>query len=304
MRSIRRGLLAALLVLPACGDGAGPAPPAVQTEYVTRRRPWAPGERDAAIARILRTRQLTLPYAGDVSDYIGFLLDPDSAVELVPNPALNPSLVSPFGPAYSLNATRVPGTGWTAAGVDIRIVNNNQAPPDTLDWLGWFWWNDADSTRKGFVFVVSRNTTVAATGVNTTAFDASGAKAGAGGGESQGATLWLANGWVRRNTASVTQNFAFTGATTVTSGPFLGGTQQIAFMSGVLDSVRMDRVLGSGTPNPQYASATFSFIGSIRLTCIFPTPCTTNVPLMAAAARRGPLPDSLRSRLPWAAPPR
>lgn len=302
-RTFPRGLLAAILILvPACADdGTGPSTPDPATEFVTMRRPWRPGERDSVIERVLRTRQLTLPYAGDVSDYIAFLLDPDSAVELVPNPALDPALVSPFGPAFSLGHALVPGGGWSAAGLDIRIVNNNQSPPDSLDWLGWFWWNDADSSQKGFVFISSRNTTVGATSVNTTTFDAAGGKSGAGGGEIQGATLWLGNGWTRRNTASVTLNFSFFGTSTVTTGPFLGGTQQIAFMSGVLDSVRLSRVAGTGNPSTQYASTSFTFIGSLRLTCIFPTPCTTNNAQLAAAARQGPLPDSLRARLPWAA---
>ncbi len=243
---------------------------------------------------------MSLPYAGDVSDYIGFMLDQDSAVELVPNPAVSPSVASPFGPAYSLGRLQVPGTGWSAAGIDVRSINNSQSPPDTLDWLGWFWWNNADSTQKGFVFIATRNTTVAATTVNTTSFDAAGAKSGAGGGEARAGTIWLANGWVRRNTASVTQNISFSPVTTVTTGPFLGGTQQTAFMSGVLDSVRLDRVSGSGTPTPQYASATFSLVGSLRLTCIFPSPCTTNVPLIAAAARGGVAPDGPGARWPGA----
>jgi len=288
---LRAGLAAALAALAACSDDTGPGTPSVQTEYVTVRRAWRPGERDSLIARIQRTRQLDFPYAGDMSDYADALIPTDSAIEIVPNPALAPSAVhGPFTPSYSVTGVRVPGSGWTAAGVDVQIINTSVTPRDTLNWLGWFWWNNADSTQKGYIFIATANNTVAATSVNTTTFDASYGKSGAGGGEARGSppgnTYWLANGWTRRNTASVTSNFNFGGASTVTSGPFLGGTQQTIIVAGVIDSVRMDRQSGTGTPVTQYASLSTNFTFGVRLTCVFPSPCTTNALRMALRARR------------------
>jgi hypothetical protein len=290
-RATRWTLALAALLAPACDDGTGPGTRPPQTEFVTVRRAWLPGERDSLIARIQRTRQLSLPYAGDLSDYADQLIPADSAVEIVANPALAPSVGGPFSPTFSVTGVRVPGTGWTTAGLDVLMVDNTQSPPDTLSWLGWFWWNNADSTQKGYVFVATKANTVAATTVNTTSFDASFQKTGAGGGEvlgmPPGNTYWQANGWTRRNTVSVTNNFAFGGTSTVTSGPFQGGTQQTRLMFGVIDSVRLDRQSGTGTPTTKYASITLSWVGSLALTCVFPTPCTTNALRMALARRGG-----------------
>ena len=292
MNRALRGTLAALALLAlGCDDGTGPGTPTVQTEYVTVRRAWLPGERDTLIARIQSSRQLSLPYVGDLSDYAAEFLPADSAVEIVPNPALAPAARGLFTPSFSVSGVRVPGTGWTAAGVDVQIINTSVTPRDTLNWLGWFWWNNADTTQKGYVFIATPNNTVGATAVNTTSFDASYAKTGAGGGEARGQppgnTYWQANGWTRRNTASVTSNFNFGGTSTVTSGPFLGGTQQTIIMAGVLDSVRMDRISGTLTPTTQYASLSTGFTIGIRLTCVFPSPCTTNALRMALSARPG-----------------
>ncbi len=293
-------LLAAPLAAACGGDGSGlGTADTVVTEYVTVRRAWNPGERDSLIARIIANRTWTFPYVGDISDQAPLILDPDSAVVLVRNPALP---APPPGPSGAPGALRVPGAGWTTAGVDSRIIDNSQSPPDTTDYLGFLWSNDADDTWKGFVFAAAPGTTVAATVVNTTPFDAGGHNSGAGGGEFRLAaptTYWEARGWVRRNTVSVTANFAFGGATTVTTGPFLGGTQQTAFMSGQLDSVRLDRITGTFGTNPQYASASFTFVGSIRLVCVFPTPCTTNALRAAAAAREARMTPALRAELPW-----
>lgn len=271
------------------GSGRSSGGRGAADEYVTVRRAWLPGERDSLIARIQRTRQLDLPYVGDLSDYAADLIPADSAVEIVPNPAVHPAYATPFGAIQSV--THVPGTGWTTVGIDTRLINTDPTPDDTLRWLGWLWFRTADSTNKGFVYAFRAPTsnTIAATVVNTTAFDAAFGKTGAGGGEISGAppaslTYWQANGWVRRNTMSVTLNFAFGGATPVTTGPYLGGTRQTSLMSGVLSSVRLDRVTGTALPATQYASVTLTFVGGARLVCVFPTPCTTNT-LMAPQVR-------------------
>lgn len=275
MRPSLAALLAVACVAAACSrDATEPLPPE-ETEWVSRQRPWLPGERDSLIDYIIRTRQLALPYVGDLSDYAPFLLHPDYKVELVPNPVLAARRATSIPGVMALGAS-VPGTGWTTAGVDIRTINNAQSPPDTLDLLGWFWWRDTDSTQKGFVFIATAANTVGATTVNTPAFDASGAQSGAGGGEVQGGTFWQANGWTRRNQARVTLNLAIGAVTTVTTGPFLGGTTQVTLMAGNVDSVRLDRMAGTGLPVTQYASASWGLVGGVRLTCVFPVPCSTN----------------------------
>ncbi len=284
-----------LLLAAACADLSTPEPPdpGVATEYVTRRRAWLPAERDSLVARIVRTRQFSLPYVGDLSDYADVLLPADSAVEIVlaPRPI---DVASPFGAVQAV--PHVPGTGWSTVGLDIKLINTDPVPDDTVRWLGWLWFRTADSTNKGFVFAhrAPTSNTIPATFVNTSVFDAAFGKAGAGGGEISGAppaslTFWQADGWVRRNTMSMTLNFAF-GGSTVTTGPYTGGTQAFALMSGVLDSVRLDRVSGSAAPATQYASVTLTWVGGVRLVCVFPSPCTTNAlmdPRVRAWASRG-----------------
>jgi len=282
-------LLLVAVALGACTEVPdAPAPAAVQTAFVTVRRAWFPGERDSMIAHIVASRALSFPYVGDLSDNANEIFRTDSVDAIVPNPDLAPAATAPLGLSA---APMVPGTGWTTAGVDVRIINTTPTPDDTVRWLGWFWYNSTTNTQKGyaFAFVQLPATTVAATSVNTTTFDAAFGKSGAGGGEvtgnPPGNTYWQANGWTRRNTLSVTASLALGGTSTVTTGPFLGGTQQTLLMSGVLDSVRLDRVSGSGTPVTQYASITLNLVGSIRYSCTFPSPCTTNVLLLDPSVR-------------------
>lgn len=283
MRRHRWVVLAAAALAGGC-DGTSPAPLGPQTEFITARRPWLPGERDAMIARIVRTRQLALPYVGDLSDNAVDLLPLDSVTEIVANPLWVSSSVSAgYRPAFGLTGLHVPGTGWTTVGLDIHTVNNNQGA-DTFDWLGALWYNNADSTWKGIILAAGGGTTLAATTVNTTAFDAANAKSGAGGGEfrfSDG-TTWLANGTGTPNQFSVGLSFFFGTLTTVTTGPYLGGTSRTGLMSITINNVGLTRVAGSGTPTTQTASVS-GFVGAVQLTCVFPSPCTTNVPIMAAS---------------------
>lgn len=282
----RRGWLALVVALPLAGCGEDPVPAGPQTEFVTARRPWLPGERDSMIARIVRTRQLALPYVGDLSDNAGELLPLDSVTEIVANPLwVSASYRSPLGPSFALTGLRVPGTGWTTFGLDIRTVNNNQGA-DTFDWLGAIWFSNADSTWKGIILAAGAGTTLPATTVNTTNFDAANAKIGAGGGEFRfsNATTWLANGSGAPNQFSVALSLWFGAVTTVTTGPYLGGTSRTGLMSININNVGLTRVSGAGAPATQTASVS-GFVGAVQLICVFPSPCTTNVPIMAASRK-------------------
>ena len=302
------GLHRVLLLLPlalapaACSDEQVSEPP---TEFIVQRRAWLPGERDSLIARIIATRGLNIPYVGDVSDNAGSFFRADSMDEIVANPAYVPAArTSPFGPTFSLHGVRVPGTGWTSSALDIHIVNADQGN-DTFDWLGVFWFNQTETDWMGFILAATANATLPQTQVNTTAFDAAEARSGVGGGEGRASTgtVWTANGTGSPNRFRVTASAGVGAATTVTTGPYLGGTQQSMNMTMNIAGVGMTRVLGSGTPLTQTASLSGTITGT-KFDCLFPTPCTTNVPLIQAAARRGAVPDSLMAHLPWRNTPR
>lgn len=275
------------------------APPAATTEFITQQRAWLPGERDSLVARALRTGQFDFLWLS-LSDDIDAILPLDSVWEIVPNPDWAGPVASMFRPVYNQRGTRVPGTGWTTFGMDIHTVNTQQSN-DTYDFLGAMWANNADSTWKGLVLAAAAGTTVGATTVNTTAFDAANQKTGAGAGEAKvtgGTTIWLANGTGSPNQFSVGFSFGLGGTTTVTSGPYLGGTRRTLLMNININNVGMTRSFGTQAPATQTASLSGWMVG-VQYSCIFPTPCTTNVPGLAAAARRGPLPDSLRALLPF-----
>ena len=299
---MRRLALVAVLTLPLAACDSGNSAMVPTTEFITQRRAWLPGERDSLIARIIVTRALSIPYVGDMSDYASSFYSLDSLDEVVPNPAFSVAAgLSPFGPTFSLSGLRVPGAGWTSSAIDVHVVNANQAN-DTFDRLGVFWVNQGEPMWKGFVIAATANTTFPATTVNTTNFDLNNAKVGVGAGEGRfsTATVWTANGTGAPNQFSVSSSAAVGGTATITTGPFLGGTQQSMNMTMNINNVGMTRVLGAGAPATQTASLSGNVTGT-KFVCLFPTPCTTNVPVIAAAVRHGLLPDSLRSQLPWTA---
>lgn len=299
---MRRLALLAVLALPlaACDSDTGAMKPT--TEFITRRRAWLPGERDSLIARIIATRALSIPYVGDMSDYASSFYSLDSVDEVVSNPAFSAAAgLSPFGPTFALSGLRVPGAGWTSSAIDVNIVNAQQAN-DTFDWLGVFWVNQGEPMWKGFIIAATANTTFPATTVNTTTFDLNNAKIGVGAGEGRfsTATVWTANGTGAPNQFSVSSSAGAGGTGTITTGPFLGGTQQSLNMTMNINNVGMTRVLGAGAPATQTASLSGNVTGT-KFVCLFPSPCTTNVPVIAAAARRGLVADSLLAKLPWMA---
>jgi hypothetical protein len=160
-----------------------------------------------------------------------------------------------------------------------------------------FWSNPAEQTWKGLVIAATNTNTVPATSVRTNTFDAGGAKSGAGGGEARQSLgqYWEANGTGSppNNQITITAS-AFGAPQTVTSGPFTGGTAAFGFMSGRMRNIFMVGVLPSGSP-PAAINVDLDFLGTsgsnpplgaIKLTCVFPTPCTTAALAQLVAERR------------------
>ena len=289
-------LVGALATAASCSDAAAPQEEDPPAQYVSVRRAWLPGERDSAIARVMRGGGL-----GPFSSLAPFVFaDPDSYTTIAPNPLYHPSA----GLSFDVVGTRAPqfAASWLITGMDIRIIDNSQSPPDTTDWLGVFWSNTSppaappdESTWKGFVYAASALTTVANTAVNTTAFDASGGKSGAGGGEVRQSTgeYWEGNSGTIRITSGT-----YGAATPVASGPYTGGTTASGLMQGRMLNIGMPRVLPSpGTAITVDFDFRFTAIDAVQLTCIFPSPCTGQAARVLLAARReGRLSAALMAR--------
>lgn len=284
-------LVGALGTAASCSDAAAPQEEDPPAQYVSVRRAWLPGERNSAIAQVVRGGGL-----GPFSSLAPIVFaDPDSYTTIAPNPLYHPAADLSF----DVVGTRAPqfAASWLITGMDIRIVDNSQSPPDTTDWLGAFWSNTSppaappdESTWKGFVYAASALPTIASTTVNTAAFDASGGKSGAGGGEARQSTgeYWEGNSGTIRITSGT-----YGAATPVASGPYTGGTTASGLMQGRMLNIGMPRVL----PSPGTAiTVDFSFqgapgsanppINAVQLTCIFPSPCTGQAARVLLAARR------------------
>lgn len=275
-------LAAAVLVTQSCGDSSSKTTTFVP-QYITMRRAWLPGERDSLVARLKRTHQLTIPGVGDLSDYADSLLPTDSAIETIPNPAYtgaSGSRLGPTGIAGAPGAVMIPGTGWTTLVIQIQTINKAQTPNDTINRTGVLWYNNTDSTWVGFLFAATISTSLSNQTLNTTSYDNSGAKSGAGGGEVQTSTspstIWLANGGQTPNTMSISSINYFGSGSTVTSGPYTGGTERIGFTGSVsLNNIRLTRTQGTGTPTTQTISFSSNFLWAADFVCVFPTPCTS-----------------------------
>ena len=288
-----RALLLALLLAGGAGASCSSdttAPVDTPAQYIAVKRAWRPGERDSVTQFILATGawgQFSALAAQSVPQW-------DSAVDVIVNPAWSASVV-PSGlqlaPAFSAT--------WGTAGIDLRIVFDTvvggTVQKDSLNWKMLYWWNPADSTWKGYVVNATTATTFAYVTLNTTAFDASGAHSGAGGGEARLAdgTYWEANGGQWR----ITSNGSYGGMSVIASGPFKGGNILTGLMGGRLNAVTMPRIMGTTAPTTQ--NITFDFSGTIyaqRMFCYF-TPVTppsgysqctgTAIAALIAAARSG-----------------
>jgi len=246
-------------------------------QLITVRRAWLPGERAAAVAAF-QANHTTVPYVGDLSDLAPSLFDPDSVTVIIANP-LYPAPQTPgmpLAPAFA--------TGWGAIGVDIFVQGKTSTPWDTLSWLGVMWWNPADTTWKGWTIRATTATTYSLYNVSTSAFDASNGTTGAGGGEAQQSTgtYWEANS----GRIQISYNAGCGTTTTIPSGVWKGGTTTPCTFGGRLVTLTMPRVTGTTAPATQTINFDFRTVriqGS-RITCVFPTPCTS-VGVSAAIAR-------------------
>jgi hypothetical protein len=244
---------------------------------ITVKRAWLPGERAAAIAAF-QSNHTPLPYVGDLSDLAPSLLDPDSVTVIVSNPLL-PSASQPGmsrAPAFA--------AGWGAIGIDIFVQGKTSTPWDTLSWLGVMWWNPADTTWKGWTIRATTANTYNLYNVSTSAFDASGGTTGAGGGEAQQSTgtYWQANS----GRIQISYNAGCGTTTTIASGVWKGGTKRPCTFGGRLVTLTMPRLAGTTAPATQTINFDFrtARISGSRITCVFPTPCTS-VGVAAAIAR-------------------
>lgn len=293
---LRVRLLAAVLplgggaALVACTDDVG-YPPA---EYIAVRRAWAPGERAALIQRITTNHEYVFPYVGDISDLAPQLYaDVDSVTVLIRNPAVSPSLTGPpmsaamMGPAQAMFSAT-----WNFIALKITTINNNATPKDTLFWHLALWADPANAGDHGFAIAFSRTNTFNYSPIDQIAFDAGSGKVGSAAGEFHlsTATLWTDQGGQgncqgqcgagRYQVTSQTYPGAFS---TITTGPYLGGQSRTGTAFGqVLDS-RVTRLAGAENPTDFTVSFDYRVAGlpSTEILCVFPSPCTTNVPLIA-----------------------
>ncbi len=263
-------LAACMAGLAACDDPAEP-PVDEPSAFISMKRAWLPGERQATIDAIVAGGGFG-PYS-DLAPVI--YADPDSVVVIVANPDFS---VRAAGQNLLVLEPRFDAS-WNISGMDIRLIDDTQAPSDTTDWTGVFWSNPTEATWNGFVFAATATNTFAPVAVSTTAFDASFGKSGAGGGENRQSTgaYWEANGPTSPAINTIQMNaVTFTGTpTTVTSGPYSGGTQRNGTFQGRLKRVEMTRVLGTDLPATFEVDLDFrtTAIQGVELICQFPSPC-------------------------------
>lgn len=283
---MNRHLRSALLVLAAAGCSTEPEVEAPQ-QFVIVRRAWAPGERQATIDQVKTTGALAFAsfYASTI------FADPDSVSVMMPNPAWtppDPHLTTPL--AFHMNRFT---TGWIIAGTRIESYNADQTPPDTVVWTGLFFYDPADTDDRGYVIRGGVSTTFSNVNVNTTAFEASGNKTGAGGGElrvlNADTSEWSAGGPVIPNINTLDVSAQVYGAlSSIGSGPWLGGQEATGTIQGRAKRIKFTRV--SGTQLPLDFEVDLDFRGgiqSMRIVCNFPNPCTSSALTLRASLSGG-----------------
>ena len=244
-------------------------------QYISVRRAWLPGERDATAAYVLAARAWD-----DFSDLAPAAFATwDSTTDIILNPLWNPAGAAPWRTSPPARAPMSPlfAAGWSGLGMDILIafdsVPGGTIQRDSLNWITVRWWNPADSTWKGWIIRGTTATTFTYQTVNTTAFNATGDHTGVGAGEARLASgsYWEGNGGQYR----ITSNGSYGTRTTIPSGPYKGGNVQSGLMGGQLNAVTMPRVLGTDTPTTKTINWDFraATLNSLRIYCYF-TPLT------------------------------
>ncbi len=276
-------LFLAVAGAPACRNEirSTDPPPAV----ISMRRAWLPGERAAKIQDIVTNRRFVFPYAGDVSDMApAIYADPDSVTIMVANPALQPSVT---GPPDASSLTLF-SPAWDFVVLRITSVNNNTAPPDSLLWVMTLWKDPADAGSHGFAIAYSAAATFNIRPINTSIFDAAAGKSGAAAGEFHASTgtYWEDDGTGGRYQST---SLVFSGAfSPITTGPYLGGESRAGQAYGRFRTANFVRKVGA--ENPASFTIDFDYVGpplpAVEIVCLFPTPCTTNGPLIAAHLAR------------------
>lgn len=264
-------------VLVSCDEGVQPVVEE-QSQFLAVTRAWAPGERAATITEVETTGALGFfsPYASTIFAH------PDSVTVIEPNPAWTPPSPAVRGARIQPHLTSSQfSQAWIMAGIRIESYNDSQVPPDTLIWTGVFFYDPNNPSNRGFVLRGGASTTFNPTNVDNDAFEASGNRSGVGGGEvAASGAVWSANGGPtvpRRNTFEV-ESQSFGAGSTVTTGPWLGGTQAGGRMDGRLKRVVFNRISTFGTPTTYEIDVDFrNGIQALKIVCNFPTPCTSNV---------------------------
>ncbi len=273
-------------------------------QFITVRRAWLPGERDALASFVVRNRSW-----GEFSDVAAQVIPTwDSTTEVIQNPAWRPS----GGAAAGIARAPMFTFGWPVVGIQSRVIFDsipgNAATRDSLQWMQAKWFSPTDSTWQGYIVAAPDTLLTTATTVNTAAFDATFEHRGVAAGEAQLSTLtyWEADG----GTWKVTTN-SYSGAwAQIASGAYLGGDIQATGQQiGAMKSISMPRLTGTTAPKTQRFNFDYSgaALNAIRIRCYFTgiTPPTgfhqcTGVAAAAIvrAARAGKLTARMAAGLP------
>jgi len=277
----------------ACHDSTAPNESIPTPRFITVRRPWLPGERDALVARLARDSMDGVTFSAAVGQ---FLATSDSATVIVPNPALAAATAGPTVPQLAIRLGQL-GQTWVIVGLQLREVfpvTPGSATLDSITWLGVMWYASPESTWKGRVVAATAAATIGKTTVNTAAFDATFGTSGAGGGEARASTgqYWEAvSGQIRINnnqcspSSCADQSFV--------SGPWQGGLWHGIQLAGNLIGIVAPCVLPAGCtapPDTFDVGFTGTKVSGVAVNCVFPSPCTgpAAVALASLRQRRAP----------------
>ncbi len=283
--------LVATALLATCKGTTEPSTTTSQAPFITAKRAWRPGERDSLIAQIESTHVWSAPFIGDISDLAPQIYgDTDSVVVIIRNAAVPISQWKWKGLMSEIQADTPPSfdSTWSVNAFDIRTIDQTQTPTDTiLDVLGTMWSKVGAQTYHGFIMADRCHSSGGAlrgqcmagrfpytkgkgyVPVNTASFSAASDTLGAGGGEyrQSDGSYWEANGGTFEIVNSI---YPSASSTTVTSGPYTGGTSAAGTAFGQINNVTMPKVLPTaGTGFTVYLDFRSVAVPIVRLTCVF-----------------------------------